>query len=631
MDSEISENQEERSPWDQLHGLSAKSLTERLERSPDIQPPVAEIPFERFYKQFNTVREVTETKEWKEVYSHYYEFNENELDIEIGETMEDMEAYSTSKMRTEYAKCSADFFYFTHKYVKIIHPVEGIVPFIAYKYQRRVVNAYEDNRFVILSKFRQGGLTTISVLYALWRCMFRPAQKILTLSKSQREATGAGENVRVAMEHMPSWLRPALDEDAKMEKKFVVTNSYLWFYTPEAARSKSASFIIIDEAAFIPDMDERWQAMYPTIATGGRAIVISTNGSKEDWYGRTYHEALEKRNKFHIVQMDYWEHPLYADPKWVEDTKANIGEAGWLREVLRCFLGSGTTYFNMEIIERADRLTRNCEPERIVFQKFANRSKTKIIPWEDGALWIWQEPVAGKEYVIGVDCAEGTGEKGDNNCFQVLDAQSLEQAAEFYSNNVPPHIFAQIIKQIGDYYNTALVVVENKEAGLTVISYLEHDLVYENLYMEPGQKFFGIKTSKNTRPLMLQSFKRRMIDGSIHINSMRLAGEMSTFVYNQKGDKPEAQRGHNDDAIMAMSLATHIIDANKRYVPIGIETVEEIENSTNKAIMEEIRREIAPENYEWNEDDDDYNLIEDDIPAIMVRRKLDNLLREFNF
>ena len=99
-----------------------------------------DIKFEDFYKKFNSPREIIETKEWKDFYSHFYEFTELELDIDIKETVAELEEYDEEQQIEEIEKCMESFEYFCHKYVKILHAVHGTIPFITYKYQRRVAN-----------------------------------------------------------------------------------------------------------------------------------------------------------------------------------------------------------------------------------------------------------------------------------------------------------------------------------------------------------------------------------------------------------------------------------------------------------------------------------------------------------
>jgi hypothetical protein len=119
-----------------------------------------------------------------------------------------------------------------------------------------VVEKYEKHRFNIISKFRQGGLTTVTLLLGMWKCMFQTDQQIMLLSKTDREATDIGMMVDRAVSNLPVWLSPK--KDGKWNdhlKMFTETGSSVKFYSPQAARGKSVTFLIIDEVAFIEDME----------------------------------------------------------------------------------------------------------------------------------------------------------------------------------------------------------------------------------------------------------------------------------------------------------------------------------------------------------------------------------------
>lgn len=600
--------------------------------------PVPEEPFEKWHKKFKTFREMMNEDEWNEVFSNYYSFEDHEKDIRIDEEVEDMNEYTQHQQIQEIIRCTNSFTYFCIKYAKVNHPIFGLINFIPYNYQRRVIECYDTHRFNILSKFRQGGLTTISVAWAVWRCMFKTGQRIMVVSKTDREAIAAGEVAKTILEHLPTWLQPLMDKCNEHEKQFKETSSVLWFYTVEAARGKAITILIIDEAAFIADMHKHWKALYPVISTGGSVEVISTVNGMGNWYYDIYTEAEGGKNPFNIVELDYWEHPKYNDPKWIKDTYEALGEKGWKQEIERSFLGSGDTWINSLVIKDIVEFTRDNLPIRQSFSKWKSQGTERRINWDEGALWIWREPIEDHEYIVGVDCAEGVGETGDNSCFQIIDQVTLEQVAEFYSNTIPPHIFAQIINEIGYFYNTALIVVENANQGVAVCSSLQHDLAYENLYYEDSkQNTPGIKQGKTKRALLLQALQQRLLNGTVKINSLRFANELNTFIFNPNTKKAEAQKGKHDDAILSMAICLYVRDAQLRNIPVGAEVPEEMMHIYRSEIYEEIKQEImkdAPEKWLNDEDDDMLPLLidrDENSVGFSFRRKYDALLREFGW
>ena len=64
--------------------------------------------------------------------SEYYEFEKCEFSINPNEYLSELEGYSQEKQTEEIIKCASSFSYFCTKYVKILHPINGLIPFILY-------------------------------------------------------------------------------------------------------------------------------------------------------------------------------------------------------------------------------------------------------------------------------------------------------------------------------------------------------------------------------------------------------------------------------------------------------------------------------------------------------------------
>lgn len=536
----------------------------------------------------------------------YFSFTKYEMTIDPLEKFEDIENYDKERQQKELMKCINSFPYFCHKYLKIAHPKMGLLPFILYNYQRRVVKEYELRRFNILSKFRQGGLTTVTVLWCLWRCMFKLDETIMVLSKSDREAIAAGEIVKRALLELPRWMRPEMEKNNDHQKLFIDTGCKLFFYTPEAARGRSITYLILDEAAFIPQMEKHWKAMFPTISTGGHCICISTVNGVGNWYYDIFQGAKKQQNDFQIIELDYWEHPEYHDEKWVKETRAQLGEKGWMQEVMRDFLGAGDSFIPPDIINDLEVTTREVDPIKMLFPKWNNLDEAKELKitntdnWKRGALHIWREPVDGRDYIMGIDVAAGMGGENDNSCFQLIDAVTCEQVAEFYSNIIPCYDFAQIVAMVGKTYNNALIVVEdNNGYGTSILDRLAHDFNYENVYEETSAGKAskpGIKTTVQSRPKFLDTLQTRLINKSIAIKSRRFIKELKGFIWNSQTKRAEASKGFHDDAIFALCLALYVRETRLRSMPVGLgEAIEEYTESFKASIFEEIKKELESE------------------------------------
>ena len=197
------------------------------------------------------------------------------------------------------------------------------------------------------------------------------------------------------------------------------------------------------------------------------------------------------------------------------------------------------------------------------------------------------------EYIIGVDCAEGISDGGDNSAFQVLDMETLEQVAEFYSNSITPNNYAQVLEQTGRYYNTALIIVETNGVGSAVASALHLGLGYDNLYFAGAKADKpGIKVGQNNRNVYLEALQNRLMAGTLQINSIRLVHELKTFIYHRQHKRAEALKGKHDDAILAMCSALLTRDTLIHDLPVGMGVPEETTKVFKSDVYEEIRQEI---------------------------------------
>lgn len=576
-------------------------------------------------------------------------FNERGDSSDGGEAYRDaLEELTDEEKSEEFEKCAISFQYWAENYVWITHPKRGLIRFLLYPYQVRCIHDYDKFKHNIIRKFRQGGLTTLTVIWSLWRCIFKNDQKIMVLSKSDREAKGAGKIVTNVQKYLPSWMKPDVELDNQHEKVFRDTNSSVEFWTCEAARSKSLTYLIIDEAAFIKNMDEHWKSMYPTLATGGSCIVISTVNGLGNWYEEWYHAAAAGKNEFHVIELEYTENPEYNNEQWVKEMRANLGDKGWRQEVLGDFLGSGETYINGETVTRLAKSTGRTPPIKKLFPEWENDDTGAHEDWKmlnpkynKGALWLWEEPEKGVEYILTADCSEGVGETGDNSAFHIIRIDRMEQVAEFYSNSIPANDYAQLIFNVGRWYNTALVVVENAEQGSAVINKLEHWLGYDNLYYETRKhaESAGVMMTRTNRPVYMEQLQAALHNDLVKIRSSRLVRELKTFVVINR--KPQAQKGKHDDLVLALALGLGILDTRRRHVPVGAQSFADKPIDLTKGdLFSKIKAELEGGMVEQllaEQGDEMEDYMDKDEAAMMgrvmhdIKRPFDELLKEFDW
>lgn len=247
-----------------------------------------------------------------------------------------MEEY-TLEQATEIRTCADDFRHFAKNWLKIFHPKKGMITLEMYPFQERLIKDYETHRFNILTKFRQGGFSTVTAAWCLWRCIFKLDQRIMWLSPSDREAVFFNNHIRSMIKNLPEWLCPKLSKENDHRIIFEDTNSTMFFGAPCSACGISMNLLILDEPAFIKNMDKHWKALYPTISCGGHVIALGTPNECYGWFFDTYTKATAGANDFNVFKADYLEHPDYSNVEWIRMMKENLGQRGWAQEVLQSF------------------------------------------------------------------------------------------------------------------------------------------------------------------------------------------------------------------------------------------------------------------------------------------------------
>ena len=94
----------------------------------------------------------------------------------------------TKEQIQEYQKCMDDPIYFIENYMKIVSLDEGLVPMNMYKFQKKMVNTFHDNRFTICKLPRQSGKSTTIIAYLLHFVLFNPNVNVAILANKSSTA-----------------------------------------------------------------------------------------------------------------------------------------------------------------------------------------------------------------------------------------------------------------------------------------------------------------------------------------------------------------------------------------------------------------------------------------------------------
>lgn len=449
----------------------------------------------------------------------------------------------------EIKKCVNSIEYFIENYVHIQNNVKGKMLFKLWDFQKSLLNEIHNNRYTIINKSRQLGISTLTSAYAFWLMFFRNDTKIISVSKDAESAKAIVSKIKFIYENLSSKIR--INELITNNKtKIEFTNgSYIRAVSsnPQSARSESVTVLIIDEAAFIPKVEELWVSSQQTLANGGKCIVLSTPHKDGKWFRENWYAAKEGRSIFKPIELPWYVHPE-RDESWRKEQELILGKKMAAQECDARFVVSGNSVFEEETIER---LRSNIAPP--------------IEKRYQGDLHIFERPVYGRTYIVSCDVASGNSQ--DYSAIQVIDPEQCSQVAE-YKGKPELDQFVDIIVQICKEYNNAFCVVERNGLGEGVLQFLKKK--YNNLYYPPKNEFDtenlfknlseipGFVTNEKTRPRVISMLIKFIINDLCLIRSERLVVELSELIWKQ--GKAVASSGQHDDLIMAFAIGLYIRD-----------------------------------------------------------------------
>jgi hypothetical protein len=401
----------------------------------------------------------------------------------------------------------------------------------------------------------------------------------------------------------------------------------------------ACSWLFFDEAAFIENGSDVAASAIRTTGTvkNKHIIMVSTPNLKDSLYYPTYHNAQLGLNNYKVTYLKWYYDPRFnKNLKWYkeniavdkngEETKDILWEEeetidkegnvaynperwkkmegdGWkatspwfvtecnnsnndqikiAQELLCSFIGSGNVAVDPKITEM--------QQNKNVTEDY----KTDPL-YED--IRIFKPPVSNHRYILAADVSRG--DASDNAAFEILDIDAvdelgykhIEQVVEF-EGKVTGDILGELCFKYGTIYNTAFIIVDciGGYGESTVLTLL--NLKYPNLYYEDIQnKDYMINSqnletftkddklpgfhAKSARTYMISTFIQALTNNLLRIRSIRVIGELETWVVKTNG-KIEHLSGCHDDTLMCLAMAMFAYEHNFIKIELLKETDKEI-------------------------------------------------------
>jgi hypothetical protein len=398
--------------------------------------------------------------------------------------------------------------------------------------------------------------------------MFHPNKNIVILSIKDRVAKKILRRIKFMYKNLPEYMRVRVvngrGEDIGTATELEFANGSMITSIPtteDAGRSEAVSLFVIDEAAIIRWADRIWAALFPTLSTGGRAILNSTPYGVGNLFHKLWVAACAGGNLFNPIRLHWQMHPE-RDWSWYKEQREVLGPRKTAQEIDGDFLASGNTVFDLTDIREIEEMIADTQPVEVL---------------EGGNMKIFARPDPYAKYVIGADIS--TGRANDYTAFSIMSTDGEEAGA--FKGKIPIDKASDLLVKYGKMYNNAVLAPESNDIGLGVAINIQNS-GYRNLYYskhllrKKGKKkpevdeIPGWYTTKKNRPIIIAELEEDIRNDTIDIKNIFFCQEAYTFIYDSRNrpvamnkDKAESEDAldehvYVDDSIFGTAIANFV-------------------------------------------------------------------------
>lgn len=282
---------------------------------------------------------------------------------------------------------------------------------------------------------------------------------------------------------------------------------------PQSLRGEGLTLAVLDECAFM--REEAWtEALRPALSDRlGGALFISTPKGR-NWFWRLWQRGQDDNEP----DWQSWAFPTASNPyiaqTEIDAARRDLPERVYLQEYEAQFLDDAGGVFR-RVMEAA-----TLQP---------------------------QEPVQGRQYVIGADW----GKSDDFTVFTVLDAGSGDVVYTDRFNQIDYMVQRGRLGALAERYRPTVILAESNAMGEPIIEQLQRD----------GLPVRGFVTSNATKAQIIEGLALAFEQSAIRIPSDPvLVAELQAYEMDRTPSGMThyaAPEGMHDDCVMSLALAWH--------------------------------------------------------------------------
>lgn len=427
---------------------------------------------------------------------------------------------------------------------------KGLIPFILKPAQLDIFNTINKYNRIIIMKARQIGFSTAVTGYLYHKTITTPGVTSAIVGYNNDLTAELLDKIKTFYGTSPSGIRPTIHYNSKYEISFPKWDSKILVLpsTENVGRGYTIHYALLTELPFWDKAEEKMVTLEASVPVSGKIIIESSPGAIGDYF----HRMWVSENDYQKKEYGWWWN--YTEEE-VETIKRRMNNPRKFNNNYALeFLVSGRSVFTEEaIVLQRKRILKVGDSVKL-------EDGSEHIVREEEGFRIYKPPEPKHFYVLGADCSEGvTG--GDFSVAVIVDRTTGEEVG-FWRGYIAPDRFAKVLDKWGRYYNNALMVVEAEAHGNVVLNVLKN-LLYPSLYFRPSRfdtignpwsDKLGWKTTKLTRPILIDEFEQSSREDAIILHSKETVDEMTVFIFNDANNMV-AMDSYHDDCIFATAIA----------------------------------------------------------------------------
>ena len=485
----------------------------------------------------------------------------------------------------EIRKCATDIIYFAETYCMLMTD-KGYSKIELRPYQKKMLLAFQDNRFNIVLASRQIGKTTTTSIFISWYVCFQYDKEAFFLANKGATTSEVVTKTKNIMGNLPFFLKPgahslnvfsmSFDNGCKIHAQATTKNSAVGY---------TIHLLFLDEFAHVHHsfVKQFYENIYPTISASDISKIIITSTPKGfNTFYEIYTKAERGENQYNPIRVDWWEVPG-RDDEWKRLQTANLGSEDAFNEQY----GNQFLSVNSLLLDGAD--LKQLNTEKVKFENTEvyelNHLNYEKLYWHPN--FDPNEIQENQFFILSIDLAEGGG--GDYsviNIFKIYliekdyikylkdttnlkDYFALWQVGVFYDNRTNLDKVTELVYALSyNVFNNenVKIIIEHNVYGDFFISKInslysdknEFDMSLFVRYKHANYKKYksvGLKLKSDNKNLICADFKVYVKNRRIKIFEEECVFQACNFGRNSKGNY-EGQSGHDDLMMSCINAST---------------------------------------------------------------------------